>query len=66
MAPTEVLAEQHAAEVARLLAGLTVPDATTLEGLSRQAQVLLAAAQQGAPGSALFARPGFDNLGKIV
>jgi ATP-dependent DNA helicase RecG len=32
MAPTEVLAEQHAAAVAALLAGLTVPDPGTLEG----------------------------------
>jgi ATP-dependent DNA helicase RecG len=32
MAPTEVLAEQHAAAVAGLLAGLTVPDPGTLEG----------------------------------
>jgi ATP-dependent DNA helicase RecG len=32
MAPTEVLAEQHANEVRRLLTGLTVPDPATLEG----------------------------------
>ena len=32
MAPTEVLAEQHAAEVRRLLDGLSVSDARTLEG----------------------------------
>jgi ATP-dependent DNA helicase RecG len=32
MAPTEVLAEQHGAEVRRLLDGLTVPDPSTLEG----------------------------------
>ncbi|HEY5098071.1 MAG TPA: ATP-dependent DNA helicase RecG [Acidimicrobiales bacterium] len=32
MAPTEVLAEQHAEEVRTLLAGLTVPDPATLEG----------------------------------
>ena len=32
MAPTEVLAEQHAEEVRTLLAGLTVPDPDTLEG----------------------------------
>ncbi len=32
MAPTEVLAEQHAQEVRTLLAGLTVPDPSTLEG----------------------------------
>ncbi len=32
MAPTEVLAEQHAEEVRSLLAGLTVPDPGTLEG----------------------------------
>ena len=32
MAPTEVLAEQHAEEVRTLLAGLTVPDPSTLEG----------------------------------
>ena len=32
MAPTEVLAEQHAGGVSELLGGLTVPDPTTLEG----------------------------------
>ncbi len=32
MAPTEVLAEQHATEVRRLVAGLDVPDPSTLEG----------------------------------
>ncbi|MGD0313304.1 MAG: ATP-dependent DNA helicase RecG [Acidimicrobiales bacterium] len=32
MAPTEVLAEQHANEVRRLVAGLSVPDPATLEG----------------------------------
>jgi ATP-dependent DNA helicase RecG len=32
MAPTEVLAEQHAEEVRTLLAGLTVPDPSTLQG----------------------------------
>ena len=32
MAPTEVLAEQHAAEVGSLVAGLSVPDPGTLEG----------------------------------
>ena len=32
MAPTEVLAEQHAQEVRTLVAGLTVPDPSTLEG----------------------------------
>ena len=32
MAPTEVLAEQHATEVRALLDGLTVPDPSTLEG----------------------------------
>jgi ATP-dependent DNA helicase RecG len=32
MAPTEVLAEQHAAGVAELLAGMTVPDPSTLTG----------------------------------
>ncbi len=32
MAPTEVLAEQHAAGVRTLLDGLTVPDPSTLEG----------------------------------
>ncbi len=32
MAPTEVLAEQHADEVRSLLAGLSVPDPATLEG----------------------------------
>ena len=32
MAPTEVLAEQHVTEVRRLVAGLEVPDASTLEG----------------------------------
>jgi ATP-dependent DNA helicase RecG len=33
MAPTEVLAEQHASEIRTLLAGLTVSDASTLEGI---------------------------------
>jgi len=32
MAPTEVLAEQHLAEVRRLVGGLTVPDPGTLQG----------------------------------
>jgi ATP-dependent DNA helicase RecG len=32
MAPTEVLAEQHAAGVTRLLDGMTVPDPSTLSG----------------------------------
>ena len=32
MAPTEVLAEQHATQVRSLLDGLTVPDPSTLEG----------------------------------
>ena len=32
MAPTEVLAEQHATQVRSLLEGLTVPDPSTLEG----------------------------------
>ncbi len=32
MAPTEVLAEQHAAEVRSLVDGLSVPDPSTLEG----------------------------------
>jgi ATP-dependent DNA helicase RecG len=32
MAPTEVLAEQHAAQVRELVRGLTVPDPRTLEG----------------------------------
>ena len=32
MAPTEVLAEQHAAEVRRLVDGLEVPDPSTLDG----------------------------------
>ncbi len=32
MAPTEVLAEQHATEVARLVEGLSVADPSTLEG----------------------------------
>jgi ATP-dependent DNA helicase RecG len=32
MAPTEVLAEQHATEVRRLVAGLSVSDPSTLEG----------------------------------
>ncbi len=32
MAPTEVLAEQHAAQVRSLVAGLQVPDPATLEG----------------------------------
>jgi ATP-dependent DNA helicase RecG len=32
MAPTEVLAEQHAAEIRALVGGLSVPDSSTLEG----------------------------------
>jgi ATP-dependent DNA helicase RecG len=32
MAPTEVLAEQHGTEVRSMVAGLTVPDPSTLEG----------------------------------
>ncbi len=32
MAPTEVLAEQHAGEIRRLVEGLSVPDPSTLEG----------------------------------
>lgn len=41
MAPTEVLAEQHATEVARLLAGLVVPDPNTLEGVRPVRSALL-------------------------
>ncbi len=40
MAPTEVLAEQHATEVRRLVAGLVVSDPSTLEG-RRPLQVAL-------------------------
>ena len=40
MAPTEVLAEQHATGIRRLVAGLTVPDSATLEG-SRPLRVTL-------------------------
>ncbi|HXW39062.1 MAG TPA: DEAD/DEAH box helicase, partial [Acidimicrobiales bacterium] len=40
MAPTEVLAEQHAAQVRELVCGLTLPDDGTLEG-SRPLRVVL-------------------------
>ena len=40
MAPTEVLAEQHATGIGRLVEGLMVPDPTTLEG-SRPLRVTL-------------------------
>ena len=47
MAPTEVLAEQHAAEVRRLVDGLTVPDASTLAG-ARPLRVALLTSRTGA------------------
>ena len=47
MAPTEVLAEQHAVEVRRLVAGLEVPDPTTLEG-RRPLRVALLTSRTGA------------------
>ena len=47
MAPTEVLAEQHAAEVRRLVDGLTVPDPTTLAG-ERPLRVALLTSRTGA------------------
>ena len=46
MAPTEVLAEQHAVGIARLLAGITVPDATTIFG-ERPLKVALLASRVG-------------------
>jgi ATP-dependent DNA helicase RecG len=47
MAPTEVLAEQHAAEVRTLLDGLSVPDHSTLEG-RRPLQIALLTSKTGA------------------
>jgi len=47
MAPTEVLAEQHAHEVRTLLQGLTVPDPATLEG-ARPLGVALLTSKTGA------------------
>jgi ATP-dependent DNA helicase RecG len=47
MAPTEVLAEQHAAEVRRLVEGLTVPDPGTLAG-ERPVRVALLTSRSGA------------------
>ena len=47
MAPTEVLAEQHAVEVRRLVAGLTVPDPSTLAG-ERPLRVALLTSRTGA------------------
>jgi len=47
MAPTEVLAEQHAAEVRRLVDGLTVPDPSTLSG-ERPLRVALLTSRTGA------------------
>jgi ATP-dependent DNA helicase RecG len=47
MAPTEVLAEQHAEEVRTLLAGLTVPDPATLDG-RRPVGVALLTSRSGA------------------
>lgn len=51
MAPTEVLAEQHAAEVASLLDGLTMADASTLEG-RRPLRVALLTSKTAASGRA--------------
>jgi ATP-dependent DNA helicase RecG len=48
MAPTEVLAEQHAAGVRALLAGLTVPDPTSLFG-ERPLRVELLTSRLSAP-----------------
>ncbi len=47
MAPTEVLAEQHAAEVRRLVEGLSVPDPGTLAG-ERPVRVALLTSRTGA------------------
>ena len=47
MAPTEVLAEQHATEVRNLTAGLTVPDPATLSG-DRPVSVGLLTSRTGA------------------
>ncbi len=47
MAPTEVLAEQHAVEVRRLVDGLTVPDPSTLSG-ERPLRVALLTSRTGA------------------
>ena len=47
MAPTEVLAEQHAVEVRRLVDGLTVPDPSTLAG-ERPLRVALLTSRTGA------------------
>ena len=47
MAPTEVLAEQHVAEVRRLVEGLTVPDPGTLDG-ERPVRVALLTSRTGA------------------
>ena len=47
MAPTEVLAEQHAVEVRRLVDGLTVPDSSTLAG-ERPLRVALLTSRTGA------------------
>lgn len=47
MAPTEVLAEQHATGVGRLVEGLTVPDESTLEG-RRPLRVALLTGRTGA------------------
>jgi ATP-dependent DNA helicase RecG len=47
MAPTEVLAEQHAEEVRTVLAGLTVADPATLEG-RRPVRVVLLTSRSGA------------------
>jgi ATP-dependent DNA helicase RecG len=46
MAPTEVLAEQHLAEVRRLVDGLTVPDPSTLSG-ERPLRVVLLTSRTG-------------------
>ncbi len=47
MAPTEVLAEQHAAGVSELVEGLSVPDPSTLEG-ERPLRVALLTSKTGA------------------
>ncbi len=58
MAPTEVLAEQHASEVGRLLAGLTVPDPATLSGATACAMALLTSRTGAADRAAVLRRAG--------
>ncbi len=55
MAPTEVLAEQHAAGVRALVDGLTVPDPATLDG-ERPLKVALLTNRTGAPERAALHR----------